>query len=240
MNLDRNSTTSLFIQIENDIRNRIEDGTYKTGDKIPTENELIALYDVSRITIRRAVQDLTEEGVLIKKQGKGTFIQGRKIQRKIRHTISFTQSCQQSGMIAGCLVTKREVLATDTLDLKEKDLFGDDRVIHIQRVRTANDVPVICENNYFAYSHYAFLLDEPLNESLYALLASRYDIQVGAPRNSYIDLAAADPSLAAMLKVTSGEPLFLLSTEIYDTREQLIHVGKQFIVGSRYRFYLDE
>lgn len=240
MNLDRNSTTSLFMQIETDIKNNIEAGIYKTGDKLPTETDLINIYNVSRITIRRAIEDLTKEGILIKKQGKGTFIQGKKIRRKISHTISFTQSCQQSNLRAGSFVSSRDVLSISDIVFEEKDIFNDDRIIHIQRIRTADDVPVICENNYFPYSRFSFLMNEPLNESLFELLESKYKIKVGYPKNSYIDLTTAGTDLSTLLKVIPGEPLFLLSTEIYDVDDQLIHLGKQYIVGSRYRFYLDE
>lgn len=240
MNLDRNSTTSLFTQIEADIKNNIEIGVYKLGDKLPTENELMALYNVSRITIRRAIEDLTKEGIIIKKQGKGTFIKEKKIQRKISHTISFTQSCLQSNLRSGSYVTVREILNTSDLSFEEKNIFNDDKVLYIQRVRMANEVPIICENNYYPYSRFSFLLNEPLNESLFQLLETKYNVKVGDPKNSYIDLTTAGVDQANLLKVTSGEPLFLLSTEIYDTENQLIHLGKQYIVGSRYRFYLDE
>lgn len=240
MNLDRNSTTSLFTQIEADIKNNIENGTYKFGDKLPTENELMELYNVSRITIRRAIEDLTKEGIIIKKQGKGTFVKEKKIQRKISHTISFTQSCLQSNLSSNSYVTAREILNTSELTFEEKNIFNDDKVLYIQRIRMANDVPIICENNYYPYSRFSFLLNEPLNESLFHLLETKYDIKVGNPKNSYIDLTTAGVDQANILKVTSGEPLFLLSTEIYDTENKLIHLGKQYIVGSRYRFYLDE
>ena len=240
MNLERNSTSSLFSQIETDIKNSIELGIYKSGDRLPTETELMEKYDVSRITIRRAIEDLCKEGILVKKQGKGTFIQGKKIQRKISHTMSFTQSCQLSGLSSSSYVTIREVIDIETLNFLEKNIFNDNKVLYIQRIRMANNVPVICENNYFPYSRFSYLMNEPLNESLYELLESKYNITVGEPQNSYIDLSTASTDLSNTLKISSGEPLFLLSTEIFDTNNNLIHLGKHYIVGSRYRFYLDE
>lgn len=240
MKLARNSTTSLFTQIEADIKNSIENGIYKFGDKLPTENELIEHYNVSRITIRRAIDDLTKEGILVKKQGKGTFVKEKKIQRKISHTLSFTQSCLQSNLTPNSYTTVREVLNTCDLPFEEKDIFQEDQVLYIQRIRIANDVPIMCENNYFPYSRFSFLQTEPLNESLFQLLENKYQIQIGEAKNSYIDVTTAGIEQANLLKVTTGEPMFLLSTELYDNKNQLIHLGKQYIVGSRYRFYLDE
>ena len=73
----------LFEQIKEDIKSKIQRGIYSPGAKIPTEVELIAEYDVSRITIRRAVEELCKEGYLEKNQGRGTYVKNKKIFRKI-------------------------------------------------------------------------------------------------------------------------------------------------------------
>ena len=120
MNLDRNSTTSLFAQIEANLRRNIENGIYQAGKKMPTEIELMKTYNVSRITIRRAVENLTQEGLLEKKQGKGTFVKEKKITRKISHTISFSDACYQSGLTpTSILISKESTLIRSAL-MKKK------------------------------------------------------------------------------------------------------------------------
>lgn len=240
LKLNIHSTIALFEQIETDLKEKIKDGIYQPGQKIPTEAELIEAYGVSRITIRRAIEDLTKEGILIKKQGKGTFVQEKKIIRKISHTISFTEACNLSSMVASSYVSMRKVLQPGELDIQESDLFSGESVVYIQRVRMADGVPVICENNYYPYSRFAFLLNESLDGSLYQLLEKKYNICVGNAQNSYIDATYAGKEIAEILDIASSEPIFLMSTEMYDTKNELIHVGKQYIVGSRYRFYLDD
>lgn len=240
LKLNMNSTITLFDQIETDLKEKIKNGTYQPGHKIPTEAELIEAYGVSRITIRRAIEDLTKEGILTKKQGKGTFVQEKKIIRKISHTISFTDACSLSSMTASSYVTMRKVLQPGELDIPESDLFSGEPTVYIQRVRMADGVPVICENNYYPYSRFAFLMNEGLDGSLYQLLEKKYDIHIGNSQNSYIDVIYAGKAVAKALDIASSEPVFLMSTEMYDTHNELIHVGKQYIVGSRYRFYLDD
>lgn len=240
LKLNANSTITLFDQIETDLKEKIKNGIYQPGQKIPTEAELIEAYGVSRITIRRAIEDLTKEGILIKKQGKGTFVQEKKIIRKISHTISFTEACSLSSMTATSYVSMRKVLQPGELDIPESDLFSGEPVIYIQRIRMADGVPVICENNYYPYSRFSFLLNESLDGSLYQLLEKKYNIRIGNPQNSYIDVTYAGKEISEALDIASSEPVFLMSTEMYDTDNGLIHVGKQYIVGSRYRFYLDD
>ena len=240
MKLNTNSTITLFDQIESDLKEKIKNGIYQPGQKIPTETELIEAYGVSRITIRRAIEDLTKEGILTKKQGKGTFVQDKKIIRKISHTISFTEACSLCSMTASSYVSMRKIMQPGELNIPESDLFSGESVIRIQRIRMADGVPVICENNYFPCSRFAFLLNESLDGSLYQLLENKYDIHIGCSHNSYIDVTYAGKKLTEALSIASGEPVFLLSTEMYDTHNGLIHVGKHYIVGSRYRFYLDD
>ncbi|MEE1274075.1 MAG: GntR family transcriptional regulator [Olegusella sp.] len=72
--LDEESLTPLYQQVMEKIKRGIESGAYATGEKIPSEAELSEMYSVSRITVRRAVEELVEQGLLTKRQGKGTYV----------------------------------------------------------------------------------------------------------------------------------------------------------------------
>lgn len=99
---------------------------------------------------------------------------------------------------------------------------------------------MIYESNLFPYPKYEFLLDESLDGSLYQLLKDSYHIQVKGSRNSYLELARASGSLAKHLRVTNGEPLFYLYSEIFDTDYNLVHICRDYIRGEQYRFYMDD
>ena len=235
MNLQRVSTSPLFEQVKTDISEKIRSGAYAAGHKIPTELELVEQYNVSRITIRRAIEDLCKDGVLVKHQGKGTFVQEKRIFRKIEHTVSFSESCQAGNMIPSATVTERKILLKEDPEIPEHPDFQDTSVIYIQRVRAADNIPVMLENNYYLYDKYSFLLTETLDGSLYDLLKSR-GIVIGCSQNSYIDAIKASVKQAALLDIAPGDPLFLLYTELYDSHNQLVYIGKQIIVAARYRF----
>lgn len=236
MELNVTSTIPLFEQLKKELKEKIKSGIYMPGQKIPTEAELSKIYGVSRITIRRAVEELSKEGILTKIQGKGTFVQEKRLSRKIEHTISFSDACIANHMIPGSHVNKREVFPPHSHPIQESGCFGNDSVVYIQRIRTADDVPIMCENNYYPYSTYSFLLTEPLDVPLYNLLKNKYNIEIGCSLHSHIDVLRASSNNAKLLKIAPGEPLFLLYTEMYDKHNNLIHVGEQYIVGSRYRF----
>ena len=85
------------------------------------------------------------------------------------------------------------------------------------------------------YGKAVVLLIDEYDGSLYKLLAS-HNTQIGCSHNSYIDALKADQKQAQLLNISVGDPLFLLYTELYDTHNHLIYVGKEYIVASRYRF----
>lgn len=108
--LDKNSMEPLFAQVEKSLSAAITAGRFLPGERIPTEPELADMYGVSRITIRRAIDELCQHGMLVKRQGKGTFVRERKMARKIEHSASFSEACIASGMVPTAAVMKREIL----------------------------------------------------------------------------------------------------------------------------------
>ena len=97
--LNPSSSTPLYKQVYTILKSRIANGELKPGDKIPTENELIQEYGVSRITIRAAISELVEDRVLERAQGKGTFVCKPKDAYQADDSHGFTQSCYLSGKI---------------------------------------------------------------------------------------------------------------------------------------------
>ena len=98
MAINDSAVVPLYQQVKDDIRAAIESGKYKTNEKIPPEPELSAEYSVSRITVRRAVEELCAEGYLVKMQGRGTFVSKPRIHRKFASGRGY---CQLYGNLQG-------------------------------------------------------------------------------------------------------------------------------------------
>ena len=233
MSLDMNAETPLYMQLKEAINAAIKDGTYPANEKIPTEIELSEHYKVSRITVRRAVEELCQENYLVKRQGKG-------IQRKMEHLLGFADACKANECIPSRLVIKRSVTKLSDEDAKTMNVPTGAKAVLIERVDLADGIPMIYESNLFPYPKYKFLLEESLDGSLYQLLKDSYHIQVKGSRNSYLELTRASGSLAKHLRVTNGEPLFYLYSEIFDTDYNLVHICHDYIRGEQYRFYMDD
>ena len=104
--LNQNSTIPLYEQVKEAIKLKIEQKEWKENTRVPSETELMKIYEVSRVTVRNALALLVDEGYLEKKQGIGTFVSKPRIKKIIFHRASFTQSCAGAGLVPGTKVQK--------------------------------------------------------------------------------------------------------------------------------------
>lgn len=241
MKLNETSLTPLYQQLLEEIKYCIESGKYKYEEKIPTEPELSDKYGVSRITVRRAVDELCTEGYLIKKQGKGTFVCRPKMLRKIarsKDVQGFSEACRMNNMIAGANVVSRQISAARRDEARFFHVEENEKVLYIQRVRTADGIPIMLENNFFPYEKYSFLERADLEDtSIFKLLREMQGIEVSQTVKSTLEIVKAESYHAKLLDVAVGEPLFYMNAYFADDAGKPVFIGRQYMVGSRYVFH---
>lgn len=234
------SQLPLYQQLLEDIKADINDGKYSTGDKIPSELELADVYGVSRITVRRAVAELCNEGYLVKRQGKGTFVDLPKINRKIPQdakVLSFSKACDMSGMKPGAKTLFTEICPARLDECKFFGLSKDSNVVYLQRVHTADGDPLLLENNFLPCPEFAGLVDEDLTDkSLFEVLHKKYKRSPVARDGISIEVSRASHELAKILNVSLGDPLFYITVHFLDEKGAPICIGRQYFVASRFVF----
>lgn len=239
MKLDDNSLTPLYQQVLEDIKAAITAGVYLPGNRIPSEPELSELYSVSRVTVRRAIEELVGEGYLTRRQGKGTYVNERKMARKLRQTSevqSFTDLCASMGMTAGAHVLERRIVPARS---EEQRFFGPScsQLVFVSRVRTADGVPIMEEDNYLPLEGFSFLLDAQLEDvSIFGLIRDTTGREIAHNSESTIEIALASAAMAQTLKIGPGDPLFYEHVLFTDQNGLPTCVSKKYLVGSRYLF----
>ena len=231
--LQADSSSPLYHQLMQRITADIEQGTYPTGSRIPPEHELEQTYQVSRVTVRRALAELTAEGLLERKQGKGTFVSMPRTGLQLKSLHSFHDSCKINKMKPSTTVIHvRETSATGT-DAEELNLAEGSRVLETLRVRRADDVPVVLERNRFSMA-YAYLQDLDLTGSLYGLLRE-YGVEPKLAVHD-VSLHRATEEEAQLLDTETGAPLVCLHEVIFDQKGRPLHNSVQLIRGERFVF----
>jgi len=236
--IDREGTIPLYQQLIDVLRSALLCGEIQPGERIPTESELSTQYKVSRITVRKAIEVLAEEGLLVKKQGRGTFAEKPKFERKIIDPVSFSASCTYKGMRPGSRMLQRFVRSADSVEKKILGLGQEGEILYIQRLRFADNEPLLVENNYFPLPEYEFLLDKDIDShSLYETITSESGKKISSAHKT-IEITLAAKNEATLLNVKIGSPLFYLRGTVFDELNQPVHLTAQFIRGDRFKLVM--
>ena len=231
--LKADSSSPLYHQLMQRITADIEQGTYPTGSRIPPEHELEQLYQVSRVTVRRALAELTSEGLLERKQGKGTFVSVPRGSMQFKSLHSFHDSCKINQVAPSTDVIHVKETAASQADAEELNLPHGSRVLETLRIRRADGIPVVLERNRFSMA-YAWLQDQDLDGSLYSLLRE-YGVEPKLASHD-ISMKYASGEEAELLETEQGTPLVCLHEVIYDQRGRPLHNSIQLIRGDRFVF----
>ena len=228
----------LYQQLKDKLLANIAAGAYSKDQRIPTEKELSETFEVSRVTVRRAVKDLEKEGVLVSYPRRGTFVAQHSFRRNISHNSSFTEICEASGQKAGAKTIKSVIENATPEDVQNFGISKNAKVIVLERIRYANQVPVAIEVSRFPES-YSFLIEEDLNnKSMIRVLADKYNIHFTSKGTTTIKLVNATYEQARYLALPKGYPLISISSISYDENGKPCHDSRQFIVGDKFELYL--
>lgn len=237
---DGKAAIPLYQQVIDIIKNEINSGAYKAGARIPNEFELAESYKVGRVTVRRAIEELVQQGYLTKRQGKGTFVNAPKLKRKIRQkddVQSFSDACRVNGMEPGACVISRKILPADSTEAQFFGVPVGTDLICVERVRTADGVPVMLENNIYVYEDNAYLSTAPLsNQSIFEFVRNRTAARPRLPTRARSRSRARRPRSLDCWQFPLGEPLFYMEAFFFDEQRRPFIIGRQRIVGSRYVF----
>lgn len=231
--LDAVSADPLYRQLLTRLRGAIFSGKYPVNSRLPSEKELCQSFGISRVTVRRALLELTEEGLIVRHQGKGSFVSRPRLERNLGIMKSFTELCENDGRKAGARVLRIHERPAGRMDVAFLKVAEGTPILEIVRVRTADGEPVILEKNHFLTS-FSWLAGEDLTGSLYQLLRSR-GIAPGKAGHE-ISLCKAEAEDANALGCQKGDSLLQLNELICDQNGNPLHLSSQHILGERFTF----
>jgi len=214
--LEENGILPLYHQLTGVIKREIKIGSLKPGDKLPSEKELCEKYRISRTTVRQALLSLVNEGLLYRKQGKGTFVARPKLLRDLIEVYSFSTDMRNLGLNPSSDVLEQKIiLATEDL-ARSLDLeAGKDKVTKLTRVRLANNEPLLIETTYIPYNIAPSLVKEDMgSNSLYAVLSKKYKLSLSHAVETYEAISIGKRE-AKFLKCKPSSPGFFIERIAY-------------------------
>lgn len=228
-----NNQIPLYIQIKNDLIDKINNGYYQTEEKIPSENELKDIYDVSKITVRKAVYELVNEGYLYRLQGKGTYVAKRNINRML-NLMSFTEEMRAKNMkcVSRVLdiktVVDRKIAASFEIDSMTK-------VHKVERLRLVDDMPVALQTSYLPESLISLDKLQDIYEvhSLYKILKESGIVPERA-REKYNADILKDEYLLNLFELDHEISVFRVKRFTYTADDRLFEIAISVLRGDIY------
>ncbi len=147
--LDKKGQTPLYIQLMNIIQKKIEDGIYPEGTAIPSERELCNMYEVSRITVRQAIQLAVSEGLLVRRPGKGTYVSTRKLVQSLQHITLFDKTLIEQGLFPRTSVIEIKNIMAPTKVYKALDISKRLPLVRITLLGIAESEPLAIYVSHF-------------------------------------------------------------------------------------------
>ena len=238
--IDKNSPVPYYYQLEQLLREKIENGRLKPGDALPSEAELCFIFRVSRTVVRQALNKLCQDGIVYKEKGKGTFVAKPKLQEKfIQRTYGFYQEMKERGLEVESKVLEHELVEPPTGIRTLLKLSEGQKVVKTFRLRSVNKELVMFTTTYVRSDLCPGLEKEDLtNRSLYQLLWDKYRLKIFYGQRT-LEAVGASKYEADMLKVPRGSPLVYLESVSYLEDGTSIEYFEAWHRGDRCKFAIE-
>jgi GntR family transcriptional regulator len=232
------SSVPQYIQIADRLLDQIESGELAPGSRLPSERKLSELFDVNRLTLRKALSKLETQGLIVRKHGKGNYVSKPKIERQTEHLVSFTNGMQRRGLAPGAKVIQIEQRPVESAIAKQLNVAVLTPVFFVMRLRMINQEPVMLEQLWVPVSCFPDLENQDLNNrSVYEIMKTEYGIIMSQAQRSLEPVIASNFE-AELLGIQSGSPLMLERRVGFDQRANCVEYGKDLYRGDRFRFII--
>jgi GntR family transcriptional regulator len=224
----------LHAQIAGAIEGAISTGDLEPGHRLPPERQLARWFGVNRLTLRQALADLERRVLIRRLTGRkgGTFVAEPTVERDLSAFAGFSEQARRHGLVASSVLLHAREKEAPPDAAVALELAPGSPVFEVARLRLANGRPFVLEESSFPGERFAGLLDEPLDGSLYELLADRFDAR---PRRAVESLqpVRADKQAAGLLEVSRGAPLLMVERTAFDNAGAPVEFARDLFRGDR-------
>jgi GntR family transcriptional regulator len=226
----------LYSRVESVLAADIAAGSLPPETQLPPEDGLIQRFKVSRTTVRKAIQNLIERGLVEIRRGKGTFVTQPRITQELTELTGFVEDMQALGRNPTARLIDKRILAADQTVAHHLGLAPGTLVVRLWRVRLADGVAMSFDETYLPRDLGEKVAENDLEaEPVFALLENKHDTPLVEAEYT-LAAAAADPVAAQALQVPAGSPVFLIERTSYTTGNRPVDYERLHYRGDLVRF----
>ena len=236
-------TPPKYFTVKHSILDMLEAGELAPNSVIPSERELMEKHNVSRITVRKAIEELEQEGYLYKIQGKGTFVKGDQKKQNLISITSCTEDVKRQGMVPSRKVLCMNVIDADKKRQERLQLLAGEKVFQMARIYYADGEPINHTTVYLPYKFFPGIEKYDFSKfSLYGVIENDYSVKITRAERTLEAVIAYD-EICEYLHVHSGVPLILFQCITYGEvkgKECPIETFKCYYRSDNFKFYIDQ
>jgi GntR family transcriptional regulator len=233
--LNPHSHVPLHAQVEEALLRDVVE-TVLPGSRLPSEDQLVAQYRVSRTTIRTAIQSLLARGLVEIRRGKGTFVTQPTITQELTELTGFVEDMQAIGREPSALVLDRRLVAASETVARQLSMQRGAAVARIQRVRLADGIPLSFDETYLPQELGEKIMAEDLeNQPIFSLLEQKYATPLFEAEYR-LAAVASHGTVARALGIDAGSPIFLIERTTFSSGHRPVDYERLYYRGDHIRF----
>ncbi|OQM46138.1 phosphonate metabolism transcriptional regulator PhnF [Anoxybacillus sp. UARK-01] len=236
--INKHSPLPIYYQLEQGIKEMIEKGQLQPGEMIPSEREWSERYDISRMTVRQAINNLVNDGYLVRQRGKGTFVATKKIEQPLKGLTSFSEDMRARGMEPGTKVLSFGTIPASSSLAGQLHVSEEEEVYEVRRLRLADQLPIALEIAYVPCSLVPHLTEEIVSGSFYEFIEQKQLLTIRSA-TQILEASVARKVEADLLQIKEGAPVLLIQRNSYLENGQPLEVVKSVYRADRYKFMIE-
>ncbi|MDO9545378.1 MAG: GntR family transcriptional regulator [Pelolinea sp.] len=238
--IDPSDVIPKYYQLANILRQQIENEDFQPHDPIPSERQLESHYNLSRPTIRQAIDLLSRQGYLYRVHGKGTFVSPPKLQKGILELTSFSEDMRNRGLTPGHKILEFGYVKPNSETKRHLEITDDKKkVLRIKRLRFGNDEPIGLQDSFLSLNSGLDITREEIEKrgSIYAILQEKFGIYP-TEADETLEVTLATREEAHLLKIQEGSPLLLNERTLWSQDRKAIEFVRILYRGDRYKYFV--
>lgn len=230
-----------YLQISAWLKDLIQTGRYKPGERLPSEIELSQMCGVNRNTLRQAISELATEGMVRKEKGIGTFVNSSQplaLTHRLKQISSFSDDLRESGIKPKTRILQKGIEKADAHVAETLMLGADNKVVAVRRLRTGDDIPFIYEESYLPADMFKGILNTDLTRSMYTTLSEHFNVVLARCEQS-LRAVNLKRKIAKILAVPTNSAGIFMENLTFNDSSIPIEVLYSYYRGDKYTFEVE-
>lgn len=216
---------------------QIEQNNIAENCKLPSERELCEKYNISRATVRKAIDELEKEEYIYKKQGKGTFRAPKKVNQGLFKFYSFTEEMKKLGKIPSSKIINFEITKCDDSISKKMNINIGEQIYKFTRLRLADDKPMIYEVSYVPYERFPGIIKSDLEKNaMYDIFKNKFNANFTMAKQSFSSVVTREYE-AKFLQISKNIPSMMIKRLTYEG-QKIIEYTISIARGDMFKYYV--